>query len=65
MTKKQWENTTKLLKKFAKSNCRKCYGRGHAGREVNRDILIPCKCVDKKQLVKEITNNKLLEKHGR
>ncbi|MCK4329266.1 hypothetical protein KAX02_05435 [candidate division WOR-3 bacterium] len=63
MTKKQWENTTKLLKGFAKSDCRKCYGRGYIGREVNQDNLIPCKCVDKKKLVNHITNKKLLEKY--
>ena len=57
MTKEQFENTTKLLKGLAKPNCIRCYGRGYIGKEIKRDVLIPCICVNREEL-----KNKILQK---
>ena len=57
MTQEQWENTTKLLKELAKSVCPICYGRGYMGREVKKDVIVPCRCIDKEEL-----KNKILQK---
>jgi len=57
MTQEQWDNTTKLLKSLAKPDCVRCYGKGFIGREVKRDVLIPCRCINKEEL-----KNKILQK---
>ena len=65
MTKEQFENTTKLLKSLAKSDCIRCYGRGYSGREVKRNVLIPCKCIDKEELKNKILQKgKLVKRYG-
>jgi hypothetical protein len=35
-----------LLKKPS-SNCKHCYGRGYAGKDLKSNIYIPCRCMQK------------------
>ncbi len=40
----QREGEKIALARMAKPGCRRCLGRGHIGRNLERDILIPCGC---------------------
>lgn len=65
MTKEQFNNTTNLLKSLARPNCIRCYGGGYSGREIKRDVLIPCKCIDKEELKNKILQkDRLIKRYG-
>lgn len=33
--------------KMPDPNCRKCYGRGHLGKNLSTNLYVPCSCVKK------------------
>ena len=40
----QREGEKIALARIAKPGCKRCLGRGHIGRNVEKDILVPCGC---------------------
>jgi len=35
------------LDQYPNPKCKKCYGRGHVGKDLKTGLFIPCKCVQK------------------
>ena len=35
------------LDQYPDPKCKKCYGRGHVGKDLKTGLMIPCKCVKK------------------
>ena len=33
------------LARLPNPNCKRCYGRGHVGRDVSTGLYVPCRCV--------------------
>ena len=52
------------LDQFPNPKCKKCYGRGHVGKDLKTGLMIPCKCVKKANKQTKVQGQQLTSAWG-